>query len=499
MDIYILEILFTVFAIVCFATTSTELLLNYLYSKVGNTHTEIPDEAEPNFPTVTAIVPSRNEPVNVIKMTIDSVFKLNYPKDKLNIVLVDNSDESNEFYEELLEYSQALTEQNDRPFNFIHRNGTDGFKAKNIDIALEQSTSDVVLFLDVDSTLSENCLIQSIPILMKEESNAFVQMETMPTNMEDDNLITRVQGISSLLQRRIQGGCMNSFYSMFYGHNAVWKRKVLEDVGSWVEEHKGKEVLTEDMSMSLRASKLGYKGKSATVFSGEWVPTTLKEVEKMWYRWAYGTFQVFHKHLKNPFKLGNIKLKEALGWYYHVFSYVSSGLIPLCVLLCIITKSNILFSVIIYSTVVSTLMTIINARKVEFHNAVSYRSRLTLCYQSTFLLGSYISWIKFKALIGYAINKRSGWTPTAKSSSSSASSTFSTHYDVIAFALISVLLVAITNTSILDPRIVVALIYPIHLLATVVLFRSRSESSSDKLNINSVSSTQSGRVLDFSF
>lgn len=109
---------------------------------------------------------------------------------------------------------------------FIHRNGVEGFKPRNLDIAMENVSFDYVLFLDADSTLPENALKVGLSEFKKDSKLGFISFLIESTNYST-NLVTKV---ASIFQNTIR--YFNEFvgkygYCNYQGHNGIWNKKHL--------------------------------------------------------------------------------------------------------------------------------------------------------------------------------------------------------------------------------------------------------------------------------
>lgn len=120
------------------------------------------------------VITTRNEPFDVCKLIFDSAYNLDYPKEKLEIVVVDNSDLSHQDFVRWQQYVNQHNMLDEISYKFIHRSGTEGFKPRNLDIAMQYVCLDYVLFLDADSTLSENALKVALSEFKRNSKLGFV-------------------------------------------------------------------------------------------------------------------------------------------------------------------------------------------------------------------------------------------------------------------------------------------------------------------------------------
>ena len=210
----------TLFSYLYLAAIQVRLMLfDYKSLNQGNRiHSSLTD-----FPKVSVIIPSCNEPFNVAKMTFDSAISLDYPRDKIEIIVVDNSDADFEGLQAWKQYVQS----SDKSINsrFIHREGRQGFKPRNIDIGIGQSSGEFVFFLDIDSTIRRSSLQRVLLHFELDPNLGYAQIHTLQTNAQGNSLIAKVNAIKLNLLRTAQGVRSHGGMCLFYGHNGIWRKK----------------------------------------------------------------------------------------------------------------------------------------------------------------------------------------------------------------------------------------------------------------------------------
>ncbi len=130
-----------------FALFSTFIYLLTLYENRENLSNPKPKK----LPKVTVIVPAFNEEGR-IKRTVDSLLNLNYPKNLLEIILVDDGSRDNTL-SEMKEY------ESDRVRIFSKKNGG---KASALNLGIEKATGEIVVSLDADSFVDKQSLIRMV-------------------------------------------------------------------------------------------------------------------------------------------------------------------------------------------------------------------------------------------------------------------------------------------------------------------------------------------------
>lgn len=364
------------------------------------------------------IIASRNEPFEVAKMTFDSAIALKYPDGKKEIIVVDNSDVEFHDYKKWSDYVKSY-EINGGSYvdgikvRFLHRDGTVGFKPRNLDIALEAVTADLILYLDVDSTLSEDALLRVAPIFLRDTALGFVQLHSIPTNVRGGSALSLAQGLRNYFLRLESGFYAHLGHSLFYGHNAVWRTKTVREIGSCLEYFRDEVVVTEDLSMSFRARYRGYYGISVWLRSGEWVPESLRETESMWLRWTVGTYQVYAKHFFKPKNMKKMSYEELFGWTQNLGVLINYGLMPIYVALGLIFNSDLLMLIACISLVPEVIQAFITQTKLSL-GGMDKRKKIVRCYSAFFILGAFINWVRCVGLFRFISGKKQGWVPTGK-------------------------------------------------------------------------------------
>ena len=188
---------------------------------------EKPIEPLTEFPFVTVQIPTRNEPFEIVRdLSIASALKLNYPVGQLQIQVVDNSDRGR--YSELENYCI------EKGIQFIHRDGKEGAKARNLNIGLDKAAGDFILLVDCDSTFAPDDLLKIMP-RFKDPKLGYVQC-FLYTNNKSDNLYTKIRAtIRDAYGKYLQPQRLSFSFKGCYGHNLVIRKKALEEIGGWGE------------------------------------------------------------------------------------------------------------------------------------------------------------------------------------------------------------------------------------------------------------------------
>ncbi|HRE47987.1 MAG TPA: glycosyltransferase [Aggregatilineales bacterium] len=254
--------------------------------------------AEDDLPLVTVQLPLYNERY-VVGRLLDAVVRLDYPRDRLHIqVLDDSTDETTGIAAGRVRALRAAGVHID----LLHRTDRAGFKGGALGEALAHTEGGFVAIFDADFIPPTDFLRRTIPILLSDSRCGVVQGRWAHLNAEE-NILTRCQALMldghfAIEQHaRSKGGLLFSFN----GTGGVWRRAAIEDAGGWQGD-----TLTEDADLSLRAQMRGWQfvflpdlataGEVSPVMSG---------FKGQQARWAKGTTQTL-------FKLGRALLRSPL-------------------------------------------------------------------------------------------------------------------------------------------------------------------------------------------
>ena len=224
------------------------------------------------YPTVTIVVPGFNEG-ETVTTTVESLLKLDYPKDKLFLMLIDDGSTDNTF-EVMNRYSGHAQIQVYKKEN--------GGKYTALNFALRKISTELVGCLDADSFVSPNALKLMVPLFG--DKNVMAVTPSIKVH-EESNVLQKIQKIEynwGIFFRRM----LSSIGAIFVtpGPFSIFRTKVFKDLGGYREGHH-----TEDMELALRMQKNRYKivnSVNAHVFTV--TPKKFKALFKQRTRWTYG-------------------------------------------------------------------------------------------------------------------------------------------------------------------------------------------------------------------
>ncbi|MCW5518526.1 glycosyltransferase family 2 protein [Aureitalea sp. L0-47] len=241
------------------------------------------------WPKVTVQLPVFNEKY-VVERLIEAVCALKYPKDLLEIqVLDDSTDETSEIIAKQI----ASLQIKGISIKHVQRKDRKGFKAGALDHAMEFCEGEFIAIFDADFIPDPDFLLNAIPYFQNEKIG-FVQTRWSHIN-EKFSFITRAQAIMLNTHFSVEhlGRSHSGAFINFNGTAGVWRKSCIENAGGWHDD-----TLTEDLDLSFRAQMKGWKFKYLfNVESPSELPVTLDAYKTQQFRWSKGAAECFRKNI----------------------------------------------------------------------------------------------------------------------------------------------------------------------------------------------------------
>ena len=286
--------------------------------------------AEGQLPFVTIQLPIFNEQF-VIDRLIDAVCKLEYPRDRFEIqVLDDSTDETTGVARDIVErYARGFAEMEPQPIAYLHRSNRHGYKAGALDKGLDVARGEFVAIFDADFVPPPQWVMQVIHHFAEPEIG---MVQTRWTHLNRNySFLTQVEAI--LLDGHFvleHGGRSRAgVFFNFNGTAGMWRRETISTAGGWQHD-----TLTEDTDLSYRAQLVGWKFKYLQdVECPAELPIEMTAFKTQQARWAKGLIQTGKKILPQVMK-SNAPWHTKLEAWYHLTANISYPLmIVLSVLL----------------------------------------------------------------------------------------------------------------------------------------------------------------------
>ena len=257
-----------------------------LFLRTRNRKPVRPEDPE-IWPLVTVQLPLYNE-MYVATRLLEAVCALDYPRDRLEIQILDDStDETTVMLERVIEEQRARG----LDIQLVRRPNRDGFKAGALAAGLARARGELLAVFDADFVPQPEFLKTAVPYF-GDPAIGLVQGRWMHIN-RSYSLLTQVQSIfldGHFMIEHIARNRSNCFFN-FNGTAGVWRRQAIEQGGGW--EH---DTLTEDLDLSYRAQLIGWKFLYLPELAvPSELPVDVNGFKMQQYRWAKGAIQTGRK------------------------------------------------------------------------------------------------------------------------------------------------------------------------------------------------------------
>jgi cellulose synthase/poly-beta-1,6-N-acetylglucosamine synthase-like glycosyltransferase len=292
----------------------------YLFLRYRN-HTPRPKSrfAPNRLPRVTVQLPLFNE-MYVAERLIDAVARLDYPREMLEIqVLDDSTDQTQEIA------SRAVKKYFDQGFDicYHHRTNREGFKAGALEAGLKRSSGEFILIFDADFVPRPDCIRRMIDYFT-DDRIGMVQMRWSHIN-SDYSLLTRVQAIMLdghfVIEQTARNRC-GGFFN-FNGTAGMWRREAITWSGGWQHD-----TLAEDTDLSYRAQLMGWR---FVYLVDDDVPSELpveiNAFKSQQRRWAKGLVQVGLKMLGRMWRDPRLSKRVKLEQFFRLTGNLAAPLV----------------------------------------------------------------------------------------------------------------------------------------------------------------------------
>jgi cellulose synthase/poly-beta-1,6-N-acetylglucosamine synthase-like glycosyltransferase len=386
------------------------LVMLYYYRKT--LHIKTPEmKIEGEYPDVTIQLPMYNE-MYVIERLIKAVCNIEYPKEKLQIQVLDDSTD-----ETTIIASKLVDEYRAKGFDieYIHRTNREGYKAGALKDGLDKARGEFVAIFDADFVPNRDFLVKTIPYF-KNKNVGMVQTRWEHLN-EEYSFITRASALALdghfVIEQQVRNKA--GFFINFNGTAGVWRKETIYDAGNWHAD-----TLTEDLDLSYRAQLNGWKFVFLNdVTSPAELPADINALKTQQFRWTKGAVETAKKILPLVFK-SDLPLKIKLESFVHLTSNIVFPFIILVAILnipLVIIKNTVggydnyytLMSVFVLASISTFLFYMFAQRAIH----LDWRKRLLLF--PVFLAGSMgFAVNNSKAVFEALINKKTGFARTPK-------------------------------------------------------------------------------------
>jgi len=238
---------------------------------------------------VTVQLPIYNERY-VIERLIESVAQFDYPRELLDIqVLDDSTDETQQVARDCVERYQALGV----PISYLHRDNREGFKAGALQEGLKSATGEFIAIFDADFIPPADFLRRTVPyfadakLAMAQTRWSYVNRHYSPLTEVEAILLDGHFVVEHSARFR------SGLFFNFNGTAGIWRRAAIEDAGGWQHD-----TLTEDTDLSYRAQLRGWHFiYLPEIDCPSELPVEMNAFKSQQARWAKGLMQTAKKIL----------------------------------------------------------------------------------------------------------------------------------------------------------------------------------------------------------
>lgn len=312
---YIIITIYTISLVLIFmyALAQLNLLFNYLKARKQKDNSIKFDLSNPKeVPYITIQLPVFNE-LYVMDRLLDNIVKLEYPREKLEIqVLDDSTDESvistNKHIKKLQETGLDITH--------ICRENRQGFKAGALKEGLKIAKGEFIAIFDADFLPQEDWLLKTVPYF-KDPEIGVVQTRWGHINRNYSTL-TKIQAFALDAHFTLEQVGRNSkgHFINFNGTAGLWRKECVYDAGNWEGD-----TLTEDLDLSYRAQLKNWKFKYLEdVETPAELPVVISAARSQQFRWNKGGAENFQKMAKRVVSSKNLSFKSKIHGLLHLLN-----------------------------------------------------------------------------------------------------------------------------------------------------------------------------------
>jgi cellulose synthase/poly-beta-1,6-N-acetylglucosamine synthase-like glycosyltransferase len=289
-------------------------ILVYMYYKNRRNKATEPPAFFRELPRITVQLPIFNEEF-VVDRLVESVCRLDYPKDQIDIqVLDDSTDETVEIARAAVERCSALGYD----IVYLHRTNREGFKAGALREGLKSAKGEFIAIFDADFIPPEDWLLRVVHHFA-DPSIGMVQTRWTHLN-RNYSFLTEVESI--LLDGHFvleHGGRSRAgVFFNFNGTAGMWRRQAIDDAGGWHSD-----TLTEDTDLSYRSQLAGWQFRYLEdVECPAEVPIEMTAFKTQQARWAKGLIQVAKKTLPKIMR-SRAPVRIKIEAWYHLTANIS--------------------------------------------------------------------------------------------------------------------------------------------------------------------------------
>jgi len=264
------------------------------------------------WPKVSVHLPLFNEET-VAGRLLDACVKLDYPADKLEIIVMDDSNDGT-----TTRIAKSFEAKYPNLVRVIHRERRTGFKAGALEVAMRKSTGEFIALFDADYVPPADFLKKMIPHLYLDDRVAFAQSRWSYLDGQFSWIAKAMSlaiDVYAFVDQRAR--YVGNLLAHFSGTCGVFRRKAIEDAGGWSAD-----TLAEDLDLSIRLHLKGWKYiyVPTVVCPGE-IPPSFDNLRHQQYRWAKGYSECLRKHGGAILRSAQLNFFQKMEAILHLSTY----------------------------------------------------------------------------------------------------------------------------------------------------------------------------------
>ncbi len=298
----------------------------FLYWRHRDENVSAPAFANRDLPNVTVQLPVFNERYVVTRL-IEAAVHLDYPSDRLQIQVIDDSnDDTSVIVARLVE---KYRNQGAR-IEHIHRTHRDGYKAGALSQAMVQAEGEFLAIFDADFQPASDFLLNTIPHFLIAPDLGMIQARWGHLNAGESPL-TAAQSIALdkhfVMEQTVRHRA--NLFPKFNGAAGVWRRECMDDAGGWLDD-----TVCEDLCLSTRAVLKGWSFQFLPdVIAPAELPLSISAYKNQQARWAKGSIQCLNKYFLDILREPNYSLTARLYALISMSAYATHILLLMLLLL----------------------------------------------------------------------------------------------------------------------------------------------------------------------
>lgn len=316
--------LYVIFLVITWLTTF--YTMNFYYLAIQSRHNrgherrkrQAPELPLALLPTVTVQLPLYNEKY-VARRLIDAVCKMDYPKNKMQVQVLDDSDD------DTVDLIRSIVDEyRFKGFDIVHVRRADrsGYKAGALKAGMKGAKGEFIAIFDADF-IPPSSFLKHLLRYFSDPKMGFVQCKWGHVN-EDYSTMTQAQAVSLdlhfLVEQRAKS--LSRIFLNFNGTAGIWRASCIDDAGGWHTS-----TLVEDMDLSYRAQMKGWK----CMFLDDYVvnaelPVQMNAAKRQQFRWAKGSIQVALKLMADVMAHRKVPVESKVQSFIHMTRHVAHPL-----------------------------------------------------------------------------------------------------------------------------------------------------------------------------